>query len=173
MAEWKRFYNDIEKMSCKGFKRPGPLLYFISIIVIAGGVGVWLPWLSSGSLSAQGLMTYIFALLAAMIADFITQEKKRESFSRDFSFFIIAIVIFIICITVVALNLCRYSIPVSLISLSLLWWLWWILLEEKKFEITIETIENSTIGSGEKDVDSESKSLAALKARRSSAGESQ
>lgn len=166
MSEWKSFYDDLKRMTFKGLKRPGPFLYFISIIVVAGGVGVWLPWLSSGELGSQGLMTYTFALLAAVIADFVTQDEKRNSFSRDFSIFIIALVVLIICITVIALNLCQYSIPVLFISLMLLWWLWWILLEDKKFDIPIDEIEHSTIGSGEGAADSDDTSLAALKAKK-------
>lgn len=163
MNDWKKFLLELKEMTFRGFKKPAPLFYFISIIVIAGGVGVWIPWISSGQISSQSVMTYIFALLAAVIADFMTQEEKRGSYSKDMSVFIIAVVVLIICTTVIALRVCEYSLLIIFVSLFLLWWLWWILLEEKKFDLTQEGVKQATIGMNTEEPDSESKSLAAFK----------
>lgn len=173
MAEWKVFFGDLKKMTTKGFKRPGPIFYFVSIIVIAGGVGVWLPWISLGELRPESIMTYIFALLAAIIADFLTQDDQRNDYSKDMSVFIISIVVFIICITVIALEVCKNSLSViSLaLALALLWWLWWILLEVKKFDIPPEVIAKAIIGTNEKQSDSKDKSLAAFKSDKSPKGD--
>ena len=108
-------------------------------------------------------MTYIFALLAAVIADFMTQEKKRESYSKDMSVFIIALVVSIICITVLSLKLTGLWQWIIFIPLLLLWWLWWILLEFEKFDISPVEIERSTIGLSKEEPGSGKKSLAALK----------
>lgn len=166
MSNWKRFAHELKAVSTKGFAKPGPFFYFVSIIVVAGGVGIWLPWVSTGELSHQSIVTYIFALLAAVIADFMTQEEKSKKYTKDMTVFIFAIVVLVICITVVANNVSNYSVEIISCSLVLLWWLWWILLEDQKFDLQAETVEKSTIGSIEEEPDSKSKSLAALKASR-------
>ena len=89
MSNWKNFGAELKEPSSKGFERPGPLFYFIAIIVIAGGVGIWLPFVSTGDLSSQAITTYIFALLAAVIADFMTQEEKRKKYTKDMTVFIL------------------------------------------------------------------------------------
>lgn len=168
MSDWKAFAVELRHLSTKGFAKPGPFFYFVSIIIVAGGVGIWLPWVSTGVLSSQSIMTYIFALLAAFIADFMTKEEEERSkkYSKDMTIFIFSIVVFIICTAVLAGKVCNHSIVIISCSLVLLWWLWWILLEDQKFALSGETVEKSTIGSVDEEPGREKKSLAALKARK-------
>lgn len=53
---------------------PSATLYFISIIIAAGGVGVWLPIINGESFSFNNATTYVFALLSAMLADYLIKK---------------------------------------------------------------------------------------------------
>lgn len=162
---WAALLCEIFNKTKLGISSPGPFFYFISIIILAGGVGVWLPLVQYPQITPTSIMTYIFALLSALMADFFTQNENRSSASKDFSIFIISIVVFIICLTVLSL---QSVVPhwLILIPLFFTWWLWWLLLEESKFDISPKQVEESTIGRGRPEGSGESKSLAALKAEK-------
>lgn len=166
---WITLFADIFNKTWLGLSAPGPTFYFISIIVIAGGVGIWLPLIQGVTFTPQTVMTYIFALLSAVMADFLTQEDKRSSISKDFSIFIISMVVIVICATVISLQAFSAWWAI-LFPLVLTWWLWWLLLEERKFDISPRKVEKSTIGSDSSEGYGEGKSLAALKAEKAKMG---
>lgn len=59
------------------------LWYGLFAVVIGGGAGVWLPLLIPGkSLAPDGLATYIFAVLAPLLADAVLHEPYWKDLSK-------------------------------------------------------------------------------------------
>ncbi|KAB2318671.1 hypothetical protein F8A86_09870 [Betaproteobacteria bacterium SCN1] len=59
------------------------LLYGLFALVIGGGAGVWLPLLIPGkALAADGLATYVFAVLAPLLADAVLHEPYWSELSK-------------------------------------------------------------------------------------------
>ena len=59
------------------------LWYGLFALVIGGGAGVWLPLIISGkSLTADGLATYVFAVLAPLMADAVLHEPYWQELSK-------------------------------------------------------------------------------------------
>lgn len=76
-----------------------------------------------------------------------------------------SLVVFCICLTIVstASVACGVKWFSLSLSISILWTLWWLLLENNKFEPTPEDVEGSTIGSSKTlPEESEKRSLAAF-----------
>lgn len=63
--------------------REAILWYGVFAVVIGGGAGVWLPLLFPGKhLAADGLATYIFAILAPLMADAVLHEPYWKKLSK-------------------------------------------------------------------------------------------
>lgn len=59
------------------------LWYGVFAVVIGGGAGVWLPLLIPGkNLASDGLATYIFAILAPLLADAVLHEPYWKKLSK-------------------------------------------------------------------------------------------
>lgn len=59
------------------------LWYGLFAVVIGGGAGVWLPLLIPGkSLAPDGLATYVFAVLAPLLADAVLHEPYWKDLSK-------------------------------------------------------------------------------------------
>jgi hypothetical protein len=57
--------------------------YGLFAVVIGGGAGVWLPLLIPGkTLASDGLATYIFAILAPLLADAVLHEPYWKKLSK-------------------------------------------------------------------------------------------
>jgi hypothetical protein len=57
--------------------------YGLFAVVIGGGAGVWLPLLIPGkSLASDGLATYVFAILAPLLADAVLHEPYWKKLSK-------------------------------------------------------------------------------------------
>lgn len=57
--------------------------YGVFAVVIGGGAGVWLPLIIPGkSLASDGLATYIFAILAPLLADAVLHEQYWKKLSK-------------------------------------------------------------------------------------------
>lgn len=57
--------------------------YGMFAVVIGGGAGVWLPLLIPGkTLASDGLATYIFAILAPLLADAVLHEPYWKKLSK-------------------------------------------------------------------------------------------
>lgn len=57
--------------------------YGVFAVVIGGGAGVWLPLLIPGkSLASDGLATYVFAILAPLLADAVLHEAYWKKLSK-------------------------------------------------------------------------------------------
>lgn len=171
MEEWKRFFRTIWYLTKRGFHKPAPLFYFVSIILVAGGVGFWLPIFSGKSADMSSAMTYVFALLAAVVADFFAAPRGRdylESWSdieQDFTLFVVSLMIFVTVLAVVAIVVgCGFWAWAAMITSALLvWYLWWVLLEPQKFGIKLNEIKAATIGSAQPPTGSAGKTLQELK----------
>jgi hypothetical protein len=183
---WKNFFSILKDLVVRGFVRPAPTIYFLSVIVLAGGVGFWYPILGeTGEPNLNSAMTYVFALLAAVVADFFTSSRGEdfldewEEFEKDFTVLIVGLVVIIASLAVVGVALkSGFLAWLSMVGAAVfLWLLWWILLEPKKFGIPIsrKIVEESTIGDPKqtKTADDKRKSLKELKEiKRKTGGES-
>lgn len=178
MNEWKRFFRTIWFVTKRGFYRPAPSFYFVSIILVAGGVGFWLPIFDGKSADMNSAMTYIFALLAAVVADFFAAARGRDyldnwgDIEKDFTLFVVSLVVFITVMAVVAIVVgCGMWAWVAMaISALLVWYLWWILLEPQKFGIKLDDIKSATIGSVQPSKGTAGKTLQDLKNARAAEG---
>lgn len=57
--------------------------YGVFAVVIGGGAGVWLPLLIPGkNLASDGLATYVFAILAPLLADAVLHEPYWKKLSK-------------------------------------------------------------------------------------------
>ncbi len=168
MKHWSSFFSNVWTTFATGFDRPGPFLYFISIIVIAGGVGIWFPWISSGIYDDNSIMTYVFALLAASIADYLIGSNTHKD-NKDISIAVITFVVFVIAVTIlsVIVDHCLLKNILRGLSLLLLWALWWFLLDHTRFDIDRKTIANATIGADSPQSDIEETGLSAFQRSRS------
>ena len=154
--EWKVFSSTLFELISRGFKKPSPLIYFLSIILLAGGVGFWYPLLDTGEANLNSAMTYVFAILAAVVADFFTSSRGEDflegwnDVEKDFTVLVVGLVVFIASFSVIAVVLkCGFWAWLWMfVAAIMVWLLWWILLEPQKFGIPIsrETVEQSTIG---------------------------
>ncbi|WP_281647963.1 hypothetical protein [Parendozoicomonas sp. Alg238-R29] len=178
MSKYKEWANLKEKVwqdLSNGARSPAPLLYLITIIIVAGGVGVWFPITQgSGDIKAN-LMTYVFALISAILADFLLEEKDK---TQSYNMLVISIVVVIIALTVYTItasgtgnlnaSISSY-IPIGIATI-LLWTVWWILIPKTKFDLEQETIKSSTIGTPEPASNAKNRSLSALKSARKAEG---
>lgn len=153
-GEWSSFFATLKKLFVRGFKKPAPTFYFVSVIFVAGGVGFWYPFISTGQPDLNSAMTYVFALLAAIVADFFTSSRGEDflenwnDVEKDFTLLVVSLMVLITSLAVVAL-LVGDSLWAWLwmgVSSFLVWFLWWILLEPQKFGLSIEAVARSTIG---------------------------
>lgn len=65
--------------------------YGVFAVVIGGGAGVWLPLLIPGkNLAPDGLATYIFAILAPLLADAVLHEPYWKKLSKTIRMRLIA-----------------------------------------------------------------------------------
>lgn len=175
MNEWKKFFSAIWYFTRRGFHKPAPFFYFVSIILVAGGVGFWLPMFSGKSADMSSAMTYIFALLAAVVADFFAANKGSDylngvsDIEKDFTLFVVSLVVFITVLAVVATVIgCGFWAWFAMaLSVLMVWYLWWILLEPQKFGINLAEIKAATIGSDQPPKGTAGKSLKDLKNERS------
>ncbi|MGP4843110.1 hypothetical protein ACTXGQ_03165 [Marinobacter sp. 1Y8] len=152
--EWCKFFNTLATLFKRGFRKPAPTLYFLSVICVAGGVGFWFPFLSTGKPDLNSAMTYVFALLAAVVADFFTSSRSEgfldnwDHIEKDFTLLVVSLMILITSCAVIAMII-GYGMWAWIwmaISAFLVWFLWWILLEPQKFGLDRETVTQSTIG---------------------------
>lgn len=174
MNEWGKFFNTIWYLTKRGFHKPAPLFYFVSIILVAGGVGFWLPIFSGKPADMSSAMTYIFALLAAVVADFFAASRGSDylegwsDIEKDFTLFVVSLVVFITVLAVVATVIgCGFwAWAAMVISALLVWYLWWVLLEPQKFGINLREIKAATIGSAQPPTGAAGRTLQDLKNER-------
>lgn len=154
--EWGKFFFAIKTLALRGFKKPAPVFYFSSVILIAGGTGFWYPFISNGKPDINSAMTYVFALLAAVVADFFTTSrdenflKNWSRIEKDFTLLVVSFVVLItsFCVVSVILASGLWAWLFMTVSAILVWFLWWVLLEPQKFgiDITQDKVKSSTIG---------------------------
>ena len=67
--------------------------YGLFAVVIGGGAGVWLPLFIPGKhLASDGLATYVFAIVAPLLADAVLHEKYWKDLSKIVRMRLIALV---------------------------------------------------------------------------------
>lgn len=181
-GEWSKFFSTLAKLFVRGFKKPAPSFYFVSVIFIAGGVGFWYPFISTGKADLNSAMTYVFALLAAVVADFFTSSRGEEflenweDVEKDFTLLVVSLVVLITSCTVVSVVV-GFGVWAWVwmgVSSLLMWFLWWILLEPQKFGLPLdrETVAQSTIGVDKSLPGKPGMSLEELRNRKSKGGAS-
>ena len=78
--------------------------YGVFAVVIGGGAGVWLPLLIPGKhLASDGLATYIFAILAPLLADAVLHEPYWKKLSKIIRMRLIALCGFAAALAITAL----------------------------------------------------------------------
>lgn len=172
--EWSKFFSTLSKLFKRGFRKPAPTLYFLSVICVAGGVGFWFPFLSTGEPDLNSAMTYVFALLAAVVADFFTSSRSDNfldnwgDVEKDFTLLVVSLMILITSCAVIAMIIgCGIWAWIWMaVSALLVWFLWWILLEPQKFGLDRETVAQSTIGIAKPSTGKSGISLEELKKNR-------
>ncbi|WP_422139544.1 hypothetical protein [Endozoicomonas sp. ALC020] len=164
-SDWTKLREEISKNISTGFHAPAPVLYLLSVVIIAGGVGVWLPLFDGIQGLKSNLMTYVFALLSAILADFLMQKNVE---TEGYVVFVITIVVLIITGTIASLNIesLVWSLLCMGVAVLLLFLLWWLLIIPGKFDITAREIKQATVGSDHASKTAQDKSLDALMKNR-------
>ncbi|MFL9709343.1 hypothetical protein [Methylobacillus sp. Pita1] len=76
----KSFMRSISLM----IKDPTSTFYFLTVMFVGGGAGIWIPMASSSSeLNTDALSTYVFAVLAPIIADIVLRPKAGKSRNQE------------------------------------------------------------------------------------------
>lgn len=131
---WKDLREEIQDRIDKPKRHPTFVMYFIFVLILGGGLGVWLPplvtalggqrpgsdpWLSV----AVNLATYLIAILSSGLADTLLSEVSRAVRMVAFSLSIIGVVLAVLVFfTPYVSSAFLLSIPGAMLSL-LLWWL--------------------------------------------------
>lgn len=88
---WKMLCAEINSSVFQLFHHPTSFLYFFSVMILGGAAGIWIPILSGhGSVGPDAFATYVFAVLAPIIADLLLQtadENKTTLSIRSFVLF--------------------------------------------------------------------------------------
>lgn len=152
---WHEVYRKLHELFTGGFKNPAPFIYFISIVVFCGGIGIWVSFYQQ-SYEVSNITTYVFALISSLMVDLmITNQNINDDnkfTDKDLLMIIVGSVLFTLGMAVAAALLDKKHLHLkwymSTISLLCTWYLWWILSScDKKFGPTKESIRISTIGS--------------------------
>ncbi|MCM2357513.1 MAG: hypothetical protein NDI77_05145 [Geobacteraceae bacterium] len=149
--KWNAVYEKLDSDFRDGFKSATPFMYFISIIVFCGGIGVWISFYQK-NFDLANISTYIFALISSLMVDLILNKDDAKYKDKAFMMCIICCFIFIMSFAVAAVALSKgllllkwYLGVTALISA---WYLWWILSSNDiKLGPTRQEIRDSTIGS--------------------------
>lgn len=79
-SSWNKLKEDANTLLKSAFKNPILVFNFLAVIVLCGGLGVWLPNLTSSHdqawFKANDLLTYGIALLSSMMAESIMKHKN-------------------------------------------------------------------------------------------------
>jgi hypothetical protein len=152
--KWNKVLDELNTDFWNGFNNPTPFMYFLSIIVFCGGIGVFISFYK-GNYDIANIATYIFALMSSLVVDLFLKDRDCNGKSKDMLMCIICFCIFIMSLTLISVSLNESQIILKwyivFISLLSTWYLWWILssgdskLKDK--EPTREDIRDSTIGS--------------------------
>lgn len=128
MDIWKEYLISFFVRLGDFLKNPIIVLYFISIVLIVGSFGVWYPYfettdhptnffIAEGTL--KNLATYVIALLAATMADFLLSKVERSKGLKIFAFSI-----FLLALIAAVLALTKHLPLFGYLGLSLTYLLW-------------------------------------------------
>lgn len=153
--KWHEVIKKFEKDFIGGFRNATPFMYFISIIVFCGGIGVFISFLQ-GSYDISNISTYIIALMSSLMVDLVLNKDEDKYKDKDFMMCVICIFIFTMALAIVAIVINKelFSLRWYLVVTSLLsaWYLWWVLSSNDiKLGPTRNDIRDSTIGSDPSD----------------------
>lgn len=147
---WNDTYKQLHKLFKDGFLKPAPLLYFLTIIVFCGGIGVWVSFLKE-SYDVYNITTYVFALTSSLMVDLIIVKDDGKFNDKDFMMFIISAFVFTLSVSFISSmignNFIELKWFMSIVSVICTWYLWWILSScDAKFGFNQEVLRSSTIG---------------------------
>ena len=90
---WSDFYDEIRERGKKPARHPTFVFYFAFVLIVGGGVGVWLPFFANCDCpqmeygqpvepsilltTSRNMATYILAMVAASFADIMLSEVSR------------------------------------------------------------------------------------------------
>jgi hypothetical protein len=114
--EWRQFGRSILDRLVKPWDQPKYVLYFLGIVLIIGGIGVWLPAMRSSASGKfvdvpEALVTYAAAIVGSSMADLLLRRRTdEESFGN---FFMLLVVLISICIVLTA---CVYILKFKMLA---------------------------------------------------------
>ncbi|MBI3649439.1 MAG: hypothetical protein HY231_00130 [Acidobacteria bacterium] len=129
---WKDFFSDLSHRVKQPFGQPSFIFYFISIILIVGGLGVLIslskflkePITDDDKLSiARSLSTYLLPVLATAFVELNLRESVKRSI-RMFALFILVIgtVLAVFSLITSLPNWAKYSSYTGSFLALFLWW---------------------------------------------------
>ena len=131
---WKSLHEDIEKRLNKPKNHPTFIIYFTFILMVGGGIGVWLPpclLLLRGQIPDAGdyysiatnLSTYLIAIISASLADSLLIEQTKPFRLVVFSLSLLCVTnAVLVLFTKFALSAMLIAAPATILSL-IVWWL--------------------------------------------------
>lgn len=125
MGLWKELGVEIKRRFKKPFGFPAFVLYFLGIIILVGGLGVWIPlYKQDWQAVPRDLSNYLLAILSASAADLTIFETDKRSLQMvAFVSLFVGIALAVLALTNSDLTR-AYIYAVSGAALAL--FLWWI-----------------------------------------------
>ena len=130
-SHWGEFFATLKERLLKPFKHPTFVMYFVGIIVVVGGFGLFdsiYRWRITGQLSQEefchalerAAYTYFVAIAATAAVDLILVDRQRKSLLM---FFLLCFVMVIMCALLAASSVS--AVP-SIVGYLLALFLWWV-----------------------------------------------
>jgi hypothetical protein len=124
-ANWKELWIELKRRLKKPLGYPSFVFYFLGIIILIGGLGVWISiYKKTWDAVPRDLSTYLLAILSSAAADLILSEGKKQSLQM-FSILTLVIGGFLSVLSEANSDLTRayiYAILGAFLAL-LLWWI--------------------------------------------------
>jgi hypothetical protein len=121
---WKELVAEIRRRVKDPFGQPEFVLYFVAIILLIGGLGVWISvYKKDWEVVPRDMSTYLLAILAASAADLVLSKKSTRSLQM-LGLFVLVTGGFLAVLSQANTNVIRayvYAIVGTLMAL-LLWW---------------------------------------------------
>lgn len=128
MEQWEKYIKAFLNSILDFLKNPIIVVYFISIVVIIGGFGVWYNWFDYNPKddcpfwdynNLGNLATYSISMIAATMADFLLSKKENGKGIKIFSFslFLLSFISSIIAMV-------KYKYIFGLVGLGIAYLLW-------------------------------------------------
>ncbi len=104
-SKWKLLVVEIIR-SFKHIKgSPVAVFYLLVSLVLGGAAGLWIPWIAlSNEINPSALSTYIFAILAPVLADFLLDSgSDSEPGKKEIRLFVLFVCVLAGCLALIAL----------------------------------------------------------------------